>query len=236
MTIRVRKEVIKELRGQRGWTQEEFAEAAGLHSRTVQRAETEGVVSLRTFKAIASALEVETHALEFRTDQIDFGPVLMEIKILMLAITRRLMPLDDRQLPNSLVALFAVLSFSASFTLINTIILISQSDAQMDSFQSLSIFALALTFSAFFAGVVYPLFKLKAWARISMLAICWFFFVINIGLLLGELIPGSDALALLDSFKYLINLAVTLWMYRVLTRPDISRLYDPQGDQDLGLG
>ena len=233
MTIKIRKELIRELRGKRTWTQEEFAAAAGLHSRTVQRAETEGIVSMRTLKAIASALEVETHALEFRTDQIEFGPVLMELTILMLAITRRLMPLDDRQLPNSLVALFAVLSFSASFTLINTIILMTQSDARMDSFQSLSIFALALAFSAFFAGIVYPLFKLKAWARISMLAICWFFLVINIGLLLSELIPGPDAPDLLASSKYVINLAVTLWMYRVLTRSDISRLYGPKVNHDL---
>jgi transcriptional regulator with XRE-family HTH domain len=235
MTIRIRTEVVRDLRRQRGWTQEEFAEATRLHSRTVQRAETEGAVSMRTFKAIASTLEVETHELEFRTDKIDFGPVFMELNILMLAITRRLMPLDDRQLPNSLVALFAVLSFSASFTLINTIILISQSETQMLTYQSLSIFALALAFSAFFAGIVYPLFKLKAWARISMLGICWVFLVINLGLLGGELIAGADARNLSASLKYVINLAVTLWMYRLLTRQDICRLYNRQDSQEPGI-
>ncbi|MEM9302807.1 MAG: helix-turn-helix transcriptional regulator [Pseudomonadota bacterium] len=228
MTIRVRREAIKALRQERSWTQEQLAEEARLAARTVQRAETEGVVSLRTFKALAAALGVETHTLEYRTDRIDFGPVLMEMKILMLAITRRLMPLDDRDLPNSLVALFAVLAFSARYTLINAIVLIAgQPDAQLADHRSLIVFGLALGFSAFFAGVVYPVFKLRSWARRAMLAICCFFLAVNLLLPGGELMPGGDPIQIAAAAKYLLNLAVTFWMVQVLTRADVARLYEP---------
>jgi len=60
----INKELLKRLRTQKGWSQEELAIAADLSTRTVQRLETEGGGSTNSIKSIASALEVEMHNLE----------------------------------------------------------------------------------------------------------------------------------------------------------------------------
>ena len=51
---------LKQLREQRGWSQEQLAEIAGLSTRTVQRVEASGAASLETRMALAVALGVET--------------------------------------------------------------------------------------------------------------------------------------------------------------------------------
>ncbi|MEW6989627.1 helix-turn-helix domain-containing protein [Colwelliaceae bacterium 6441] len=228
MKVKVKKELIKELRAKKSWTQEKFAEMSGIHSRTIQRVENEGTVSVRTLNAIAKVLDVEAYSLEFTTDKIDFGPVLLELRLLILAITRRLMPADDRELPNSLVAVLALLSFSASFTLINTLILVvDQPQQNFNSIGNLGLFGLVILFSAIYAGVVYPLFKLKNWARSLMLVICWFFFFINGFLLASHLISILNSTPIKFSlvFEYLLNFMVVFWIYRILTRNEITRLF-----------
>jgi transcriptional regulator with XRE-family HTH domain len=50
---------IRALRIQRGWTQEQLAEIAGISSRTVQRAETANCASFDTVRAIAVAFETD---------------------------------------------------------------------------------------------------------------------------------------------------------------------------------
>jgi transcriptional regulator with XRE-family HTH domain len=50
---------IRTLRIQRGWTQEQLAEIAGISSRTVQRAETANCASFDTVRAIAVAFETD---------------------------------------------------------------------------------------------------------------------------------------------------------------------------------
>lgn len=55
--------LISELRKQRGLTQEQLAERAGLSPETVQLAERDGSLTLDSVKAIAGALEVDTGAL-----------------------------------------------------------------------------------------------------------------------------------------------------------------------------
>ena len=57
-------ELVKRLRTERGWSQEELAIASDLSARTVQRLETEGGGSTNSIKSIASALEVEMHNIE----------------------------------------------------------------------------------------------------------------------------------------------------------------------------
>ncbi|MEM1261029.1 MAG: helix-turn-helix transcriptional regulator [Pseudomonadota bacterium] len=56
--------LIKTLRTERAWSQEELAIAAGVSTRTVQRIESDGAGSTNSIKAIASALEVNLHNLE----------------------------------------------------------------------------------------------------------------------------------------------------------------------------
>ena len=57
-------ELIKRLRTDKGWSQEELAIAADLSTRTIQRLETVGSGSTNSIKSIASALEVDMHNIE----------------------------------------------------------------------------------------------------------------------------------------------------------------------------
>jgi transcriptional regulator with XRE-family HTH domain len=60
----INKELMKRLRSERGWSQEELAIASDLSARTVQRLEAECSGSINSIKSIASALEIEMHNLE----------------------------------------------------------------------------------------------------------------------------------------------------------------------------
>jgi len=60
----INSEILKRLRLQKGWSQEELAIAADLSARTVQRLEAEGGGSVNSIKSMASALEVQMHNLE----------------------------------------------------------------------------------------------------------------------------------------------------------------------------
>ncbi len=55
--------IVRRLREQRAWSQEQLAEIAGVSVRTVQRVETGGSGSLDTRMALAAALEVAPAAL-----------------------------------------------------------------------------------------------------------------------------------------------------------------------------
>ena len=60
----VNNELLKRLRKERSWSQEELSIASGVSLRTVQRLEAEESSSVRTLKCIAAALEVDMHNLE----------------------------------------------------------------------------------------------------------------------------------------------------------------------------
>ena len=85
-------ELVKRLRTERGWSQEELAIASDLSTRTVQRLETEGGGSANSIKSIASALEVNMHNLEEkpRTQLIGvrwgYGGVIVGVACAILAI------------------------------------------------------------------------------------------------------------------------------------------------------
>ena len=59
MEVNINATILKEMRVSRSWTQEQLAEAAGIHPRTLQRVESLGVGSKSTLQALARALEVE---------------------------------------------------------------------------------------------------------------------------------------------------------------------------------
>lgn len=226
MKVKVKSELVKQYRKQAHLTQEQLAELTDLHPRTVQRMETDGMVSSKTLDAVAKAFNVEPYTLEFMTDEIDFGPLLIELKVVLLAVTRKLLPKDIRNLPNSLVAVLTLLSFSASFTLINTVITImNQPQHNYDSVATSGLFSLVLIFCGVYATVVYPLFKLKKWARVTMLGICCVFAAINTGLIVTELL-SSDDFAYANLLEYCFNLVVVFWIARILMRADIRRLFE----------
>lgn len=62
--MRLDEQAIVKLRQQRSWTQDDLAGAAKLNLRTIQRIESGGFASLRSAKAVASALDVSIHKLE----------------------------------------------------------------------------------------------------------------------------------------------------------------------------
>jgi DNA-binding XRE family transcriptional regulator len=55
--------VVKTIREQKAWSQEQLASVAGISLRTVQRVEAEGVASAETRMALASALGVSAQRL-----------------------------------------------------------------------------------------------------------------------------------------------------------------------------
>jgi transcriptional regulator with XRE-family HTH domain len=55
----VNRDLVRQLRLNKSWSQEQLAEEAGVSPRTVQRVESEGVASLQSCRAIAQALGVE---------------------------------------------------------------------------------------------------------------------------------------------------------------------------------
>lgn len=79
----VSKKLVKLMREERGWSQEQLAAICGISERTVQRVEKDGKCSLESKMALASALEVSPRDLEdsvqsdavFEQKQIDWSSV-----------------------------------------------------------------------------------------------------------------------------------------------------------------
>lgn len=59
----LKQERVKNQRLEKGWTQEQLAELAGISVRTVQRLEKTGVASMETTNALAAVFEVERVSL-----------------------------------------------------------------------------------------------------------------------------------------------------------------------------
>ncbi len=57
-------QLIRQLRSEKGWTQQQLAEICALSLRTIQRIEEHGIASLESSKALAAAFDTETSLLE----------------------------------------------------------------------------------------------------------------------------------------------------------------------------
>lgn len=66
--MNINSELVKRLRSDRSWSQDELAIASGLNLRTVQRIENEATASLQSKKALASAFAVTVKDLELATE------------------------------------------------------------------------------------------------------------------------------------------------------------------------
>jgi transcriptional regulator with XRE-family HTH domain len=62
--MKINAQLVITLRNRRSWSQEELATASGLNLRTIQRIESDGVASLQSRKALASAFDVEVNELD----------------------------------------------------------------------------------------------------------------------------------------------------------------------------
>jgi transcriptional regulator with XRE-family HTH domain len=63
--MNVNRDLVRQLRLSKSWSQEQLAEEAGVSPRTVQRVEADGVASLQSCRAIATALGVEPADLRY---------------------------------------------------------------------------------------------------------------------------------------------------------------------------
>ncbi len=63
--MKINAELILKCRKEKSWSQDELATASGLSIRTIQRVESEALASLQTKKALASALDIDIHDLDF---------------------------------------------------------------------------------------------------------------------------------------------------------------------------
>lgn len=58
--------LVKQLRSERSWSQEELAIASGLHLRTVQRIEKEATASLQSRKSLAATFGISIKDLDYQ--------------------------------------------------------------------------------------------------------------------------------------------------------------------------
>lgn len=63
--MKINAELVTRLRNEKSWSQEELAITSGLNLRTIQRIEKEASASLQSKKALASALDIDIHKLDF---------------------------------------------------------------------------------------------------------------------------------------------------------------------------
>jgi len=70
MDMKINAALIKHLRNQKGWPQEQLALISGISHRTIQRIETSGNCSLESKRALASAFVFEITALDIDDDAI----------------------------------------------------------------------------------------------------------------------------------------------------------------------
>ncbi len=63
--MKINAELVLEARKGKSWSQEELAIASGLNLRTIQRIESEAAASLQSKKALAAALDIDIHDLDY---------------------------------------------------------------------------------------------------------------------------------------------------------------------------
>ena len=64
--MKINADLVLKARKQKHWSQEELAIASGLNLRTIQRIESEASASLQSKKALASALDLDVHDLNYQ--------------------------------------------------------------------------------------------------------------------------------------------------------------------------
>ncbi|WP_417446793.1 DUF805 domain-containing protein [Kangiella sp.] len=63
--MRINSELVKQLRADRHWSQQQLSDACGLNLRTIQRLESSGKASIETVRALAAVFEVSPDDLTF---------------------------------------------------------------------------------------------------------------------------------------------------------------------------
>jgi len=69
MDIMLNSALVRKLRTERSWSQDQLADAAGLSLRTVQRIEKDGTSSLESSQALAAVFETHLASIQLDTDK-----------------------------------------------------------------------------------------------------------------------------------------------------------------------
>lgn len=115
---------LKELRQKQGLTQEDLAEKANVHPRTVQRSEASSFSSRRTTKSFADALGVETSELTVSV-QIPFGATII-LNSIIWAMVMILTAITLQDQPGGYESIQNILSSAATSSLLLFIWLIAR--------------------------------------------------------------------------------------------------------------
>ena len=67
--MKINVDLVLSARKQKSWSQDALATASGLNLRTIQRIESEASASLQSKKALASALDLDVHDLDYQEIQ-----------------------------------------------------------------------------------------------------------------------------------------------------------------------
>lgn len=73
--MKVNSGLVKKLRSEKSWSQEQLAEACGLSLRTIQRLESTGNASIESVHAVAKALGIDAQQLLLQETPTQFSPL-----------------------------------------------------------------------------------------------------------------------------------------------------------------
>jgi len=79
--------LIRQLRAEKGWTQQQLADICNLSLRTIQRVELHGIASLETSKALAVAFDVDRQKLQQTTFSPEPPPATQGVPIWLPVVT-----------------------------------------------------------------------------------------------------------------------------------------------------
>lgn len=73
--MKINTEMIKRLRAERQWSQEQLSEMCGLNLRTIQRLEKSGNASLESVRALAAVFEIDAQSLKLDDAETKRNPI-----------------------------------------------------------------------------------------------------------------------------------------------------------------
>jgi len=106
--MKINADLVSKLRKQKSWSQDELATASGLNIRTVQRVEKQSAASLRTKKALASALDIDIQDLDFEENSMTPCPVCESDEVHQYKDYFQYSGVGEELLPGAAVGAFAV--------------------------------------------------------------------------------------------------------------------------------
>ena len=73
--MQINAELVKELRHEKQWSQEQLADACGLNLRTIQRLEKSGKASFESISALSAVLEIDSRKIAVSDQQVTITPL-----------------------------------------------------------------------------------------------------------------------------------------------------------------